>query len=143
MPRTNIATYPRSAFSQRSARGYPTIVNNIRPCLKRCLLMPLTCVVARTESTTLQLYARLGHFPRTHWHSTKQYAVCSGVLHFIRFLRALKLAIFLIRQNSPKLVPVFKSDIKVLPSTSTATCKASDENNYYTKYHHNIVIPRL
>ena len=42
-----------------------TIVNNIRHCPKRCLLMPLTRVVARTESTTLQLHARRGQFPRT------------------------------------------------------------------------------
>ena len=34
MLRTNIPTYPLSAFSQRSAIGYPTIINNIRPCPK-------------------------------------------------------------------------------------------------------------
>ena len=65
MPRTNIPTYPRSAFSQRSANGYPTMVNNIRPCPKRCLLMPLTRVVARTESNTLQQHARREQYPRT------------------------------------------------------------------------------
>ena len=66
---------PAVSFFQQSARGYPTIVYNIRPCPKRCLLMPLPRVVERTESTTLQLHARRGQFPRTHWHSTKQYAV--------------------------------------------------------------------
>ena len=29
---------------QKSARGYPTIVNNIQPCPKRCLLLPLSGV---------------------------------------------------------------------------------------------------
>ena len=33
---------------QQSARGYPMIVNNIQPCPKRCLLMPLARVGART-----------------------------------------------------------------------------------------------
>ena len=37
--------------TQRSARGYPTIVNNIQPCPKRCQLMPLARVGARTDST--------------------------------------------------------------------------------------------
>ena len=104
MPRTNIATYPRSAFSQRSARWYPTIVYNIRPCPKRCPLIPLTRVVARTESTTLQLQARRGQYSRTHWHSIQssmQYA--PRVWHFILFLRALKLAIFF---NLPKFAKI-------------------------------------
>ena len=73
--------YPRSAFSERSAIGYPTIVNNIRPCPKRCLLMPLTRVVARTESTTLQLHARRGQFPHTRIgtvQSSMQYACTEG-----------------------------------------------------------------
>ena len=38
--------------TQRRARGYPTIVNNIQPCPKLCLLIPLARVVARTDSTT-------------------------------------------------------------------------------------------
>ena len=75
-------TRPRSAFFQRSARGYPTIINNIRPCPKRCLLMPLTRVVARTESTTLQLHARRGQFSRTRIdtvQSSMQYICAEGV----------------------------------------------------------------
>ena len=36
--------------TQRRARGYPTIVNNIQPCPKLCLLMPLARVGARTNS---------------------------------------------------------------------------------------------
>ena len=32
--------------TQRSTRRYPTIVNNIQPCPKRCLLMPLARVAA-------------------------------------------------------------------------------------------------
>ena len=95
---------------QRSARGYPTIVNNIRPCPKRCPLTPLTHVVARTESATREAWPISAHAP---WHSTQQYGVyvCAEgfALHWF-LLRALKLAIYF---NSPKLVPVFKSDIKV------------------------------
>ena len=91
----------RGQLSLSEVPEYPTIVNNIQPCPKRCLLMPLTRVVARTESTTLHLHARRGQFPRTRIDTVK--AVCSiytsRVLHFILFLRALKIAIF---ANSPK-----------------------------------------
>ena len=52
--------------TQRRARGYPTIVNNIQPCPKLCLLMPLARVGARTDSTTSYNYnARRGQLPRT------------------------------------------------------------------------------
>ena len=52
--------------TQRRARGYPTIVNNIQPCPKRCLPMPLPRVGARTDSTTSYSYnARRGQLPRT------------------------------------------------------------------------------
>ena len=52
--------------TQRTTRGYPTIVNNIQPCPKRCLLMPLGRVAARTNGTTRYSYdARRGQFPRT------------------------------------------------------------------------------
>ena len=37
---------------QQNVRGYPGIVNDIQPCPKRCLLMPLVCVGVRTDSTT-------------------------------------------------------------------------------------------
>ena len=50
--------------TQQSTRGYPTIVNNIQSWPKRCLLMPLARVGARTESTTHYSYnARRGQFP--------------------------------------------------------------------------------
>ena len=43
------------------------IVNNIQLCQKRCLLMPLTCVGARTESTTRYSYnVRHGQFSHTY-----------------------------------------------------------------------------
>ena len=42
--------------TQRRARGYPTIVNNIQPCPKLCLLMPLARVGARTDSSTSYSY---------------------------------------------------------------------------------------
>ena len=51
----NLPAYPRSAFSTRrtaKAKGYSAIVNNIQPCPKRCLLMLLARVGARTDSTT-------------------------------------------------------------------------------------------
>ena len=52
--------------TQRSARGCPMIVNNIQPCPKRCLLMLLTRVGARTECTTRYSYnTGRGQFPRT------------------------------------------------------------------------------
>ena len=38
--------------TQRRARGYPTIVNNIQPCPKLCLPMPLAHVGAKTDSTS-------------------------------------------------------------------------------------------
>ena len=47
-----------SLDTQRRARGYPTIVNNIQPCPKLCLLMPLARVGART--------ARGGHSGTCH-----------------------------------------------------------------------------
>ena len=46
--------------AQRNIRGYPEIVNDIQPCPKRYLLMPLAHVEARTHSTT-----RDQLFPRT------------------------------------------------------------------------------
>ena len=65
--------------TQRSSRGCPTIVNNIQPCPKRCLLMLLARVGARTECTTRYSYNMgCGQFPRTRIgivHKThKQYA---------------------------------------------------------------------
>ena len=52
--------------TQRSARGCPKIVNNIQPCPKRCLLMLLARVGARTKYTTRYSYnTGRGQFPRT------------------------------------------------------------------------------
>ena len=38
--------------AQQNVRGYPGIVNDIQPCPKRCLLIPLVRVGVRTDSTT-------------------------------------------------------------------------------------------
>ena len=60
--------------TQRRARGYPTIVNNIQPCPKLCLLMPLARVGARTDSTTSQLQLQREAWQTSahaHWHSTQ------------------------------------------------------------------------
>ena len=55
--------------TQRSARGYPTIVNDTQPYPKRCLLMPLARVAARSDSTTLTAYEEglLHHLFWTRW----------------------------------------------------------------------------
>ena len=75
---------------QRSARGYPTIVNNIQHCPKRCLPMPLPRVGARTDSIMRFSYnARRGQLPRTRIgivRSTRaRHAVCAEGLHFSAF----------------------------------------------------------
>ena len=57
----NYSDLPAVSFlrsTQRSARGYPTIVNNIQPYPKRCLLMPLARVGARTDSTRVTATTR-------------------------------------------------------------------------------------
>ena len=74
--------------TQRRARVYPTIVNNIQPCQKLYLLMPLARVGARTDSTRQN--ARRGQLPRTRIGIVRrtrarhavQYAprVCTSVL---------------------------------------------------------------
>ena len=76
--------------TERRARGYPTIVNNIQPCPKLCLLMPLARVGARTDSTTSYSYnARRGQPPRTRIGIVRrthmQYAprVCTLVLFIL------------------------------------------------------------
>ena len=76
--------------TQRSARVCPTIVNSIQPCPKRCLLMLLARVGARTECTMRYSYnTGRGQFPRTRIgivHKThRQYAprVCTLVLFIV------------------------------------------------------------
>ena len=70
--------------ARRSARGYPTIVNNIQPCPKRWLLMPLVRVGVRTDSTTRYSYnAGRGQFPRTRF--SIMCSVCAEGLHFSAF----------------------------------------------------------
>ena len=76
--------------TQRKARGYPTIVNNIQPCPKLYLLMPLARVGARTDSTTSYSYnARRGQLPRTRIgivrRTRARHAVCAEGLHFSAF----------------------------------------------------------
>ena len=53
--------------TQRSARGYQTIVNNIQPCPKRCLLMLLAGVGAQRELSVPRVTAtRIGIVHKTH-----------------------------------------------------------------------------
>ena len=53
-----------------ASEGYPTIVNNIQPCPKLCLPMPLAYVGARTDSTsytaTRETWQISAH---AHWRS--------------------------------------------------------------------------
>ena len=88
-----IPTYRRQLSAldtQRRVRGYPTIVNNIQPCPKLCLWMPLARVGARTDSTTSYSYnARRGQLPRTRIgivrRTRARHAVCAEGLHFSTF----------------------------------------------------------
>ena len=77
--------------TQRRARRYPTIVNNIQPCPKLCLLMPLARAEAR-ELTAPRVYsynARRGQLPRTRIGIVRRirarHAVCAEGLHFSAF----------------------------------------------------------
>ena len=75
--------------TQRSTRGYPMIVNNIQPCPKRCLLMPLARIGVRTESTMHYSYnTRCGQFPRMRigiYRMTQDMQYVPRVLHFSAF----------------------------------------------------------
>ena len=64
--------------TQRRARAYPTIVNNIQPCPKLCLLMPLARVGARRGQLPR---TRIGIVRRTR----ARHAVCAEGLHFSAF----------------------------------------------------------
>ena len=64
-------TRPLSAFSAQCTakhqRLYPTSINDIQPCPKRCLLMLLARVGARTDSTTRTATTRdVTNFPLTY-----------------------------------------------------------------------------
>ena len=79
--------------TQRRVRGYPTIINNIQPCPKLCILMLLAHVGARTESTTRYSYnARRGQLPRTRIGIVRRtraghgHAVCAEGLYFSAFV---------------------------------------------------------
>ena len=77
--------------TQRRARGYPTIVNNIQPCPKLCLLMPLARVGVRTDSTTSYSYnTRRGQLPCmrigiVYMQDSTIHAVRTEGLHFSAF----------------------------------------------------------
>ena len=67
-----------------ASEGYPTIVNNIQPCPKLCLPMPLAYVGARTDSTsytaTREAWPISAH---AHWRSRQDNAVFAPrVWHF-------------------------------------------------------------
>ena len=53
-----------------ASEGYPTIVNNIQPCPKLCLPMPLAYVGARTDSTSYTATRKAWPISaHTHWRS--------------------------------------------------------------------------
>ena len=72
----NYSDLPAVSFlrltQSEASKGYPTIVNNIQPCPNLCLLMPLTRVGARTDSTrytaTREAWPISAH---AHWRSTQ------------------------------------------------------------------------
>ena len=68
--------------AQRSVRGYPGIVNDIQPCPKRCLLIPLALLGARTDAPRVQLQREAWPIS-AHAHWCAQYA--PRVLHFSAF----------------------------------------------------------
>ena len=79
--------------AQRNVRGYPGIVNNIQPCPKRCLLMLLARVGARTDSTTHAATTRgVANF-RARVLAYVQYAprVCTSVLFIMYMINLQKL----------------------------------------------------
>ena len=77
--------------TQRRARGYPTIVNNIQPCPKLCLLMPLARVGASDSTTSFTATTQgVANFrARALAYSTQdsraRHAVCAEGLHFSAF----------------------------------------------------------
>ena len=70
--------------AQRNVRGYPGIVNDFQSCPKRCLLMLLARVGARTNSTTRAATTRGVVNFRARVLAYVQYAprVCTLVLFF-------------------------------------------------------------
>ena len=79
--------------AQQNVRGYPGIINDIQPCPKRCLLMPLVRVGVRTDSTTHAATTRgVANF-RARVLAYVQYAprVCTLVL-FIMYVAYTNLA---------------------------------------------------
>ena len=90
----NIPTYQCQLSpldTQRRARGYPTIVNNIHPCQKLCPLMPLARVGARNDSTTsCSNNAIRGQLPRMRIgivrRTRARHAVCAEVCTSVLFI---------------------------------------------------------
>ena len=92
-----------------ASEGYPRIVNNIQSCPKRCLLMQLARVGARTDSTMCYRLQRKA-WPisaHTHWHSTQemQYALSVAlVVLFIYCLSQCPVYILQMRWDSSKVI---------------------------------------
>ena len=92
-----------SLDTQRSAREYPKIVNNIQPCPNRCLLMLLACIGARTDSTvhtaglngsvTVLFHARV-----TVWEHDLYYvhmsSLCTFMLHSLCSYQGFSFSLF-------------------------------------------------
>ena len=68
--------------AQRSVRGYTRIVNDIQPCPKQCLLMPLALLGARTDAPRVQLQREAWPIS-AHAHWCAQYV--PRFLHFSAF----------------------------------------------------------
>ena len=95
-----------------ASEGYPTIVNNIQPCPKLCLPMPLARVVARTDSTsytaTREAWPISAH---THWRSRQDmlylrrgFSTLVLLVHYVRsstILSKISQQIFGVNFHSP------------------------------------------
>ena len=137
-----IPTYPRSAFSadtQRSARGYPTIVNNVQPCPKGCLLMPLALVGARTESTTRYSFnTRSGQFPRTRIDIIQRSSMRRGFCTSVLFIDHSVIIPTVSTQNGDSAVII--ATVKQEPATLRELVRAGSDLNLQNQVRYTVTV---
>ena len=84
----NDSDLPAVSFLRLTHSEAPEIVNNIQPCPKRCLLMPLARVGTRTDTDNTIRSVNRGAWPifvHVHWHSTQDTQYALRVLYFSAF----------------------------------------------------------
>ena len=111
--------------AQRRVKSYSAIVNNIQPRPKRCLLMLLARVGARTDGTTRAATKREA-WPisaHAHWHHYVQYArrFCTLVL-FISSSMLDQMYRFIHKGLSTDLVSELQQDIGNITRSVTFNC---------------------